>query len=486
MPPDVAYPKIAQLKTVAALRARLDELGISLPIDDEVLSSADGSPLAAPITVAGFEVANRWCIHPMEGWDANRDGSPTEHTLRRWCNFGRSGAKLIWGGEAAAVRTDGRANPNQTLATGSNRAGLAALLRELTNAHRAAFGSLDGLLVGLQLTHSGRFCKPDDHHRSAPRIAYHHPLLDAKFKIDPNDDSIVWTDADLDRLIEDYVAAARLAHEVGFQFIDVKACHGYLLHEFLSARRRPGRFGGDLAGRARLLLTIIDRIRTQVPQLTIGVRLSVFDSIPYVTSREVGRPMDYDTLLPYEFGFGVDANDPMSIDLTEPLELMRMLVDHGVAAINLSCASPYYNPHLLRPAIFPPIDGYQPPEDPLVGVWRHIHTVRRCKAALPNVPLVGSGYTYLQEYLPNVAQAVVREGWTDFVGIGRMVLTYPELPADSLAGRPLERKRLCRTFSDCTTAPRNGLISGCYPLDPHYKSLPEREELIAIKQRWQK
>jgi 2,4-dienoyl-CoA reductase-like NADH-dependent reductase (Old Yellow Enzyme family) len=258
-----------------------------------------------------------------------------------------------------------------------------------------------------------------------------------------------------------------------------------LLHEFLSARRRPGRFGGDLAGRSHLLLTIIDRIQSELPQLAIGVRLSVFDSIPYFTSRETGRPMDYKDLLPYEYGFGLDPNDPQSIDLTEPLQLMRTLVEHGVAAINVSCASPYYNPHLMRPAIFPPIDGYQPPEDPLVGVHRQIDTVRKCKAALPGVPLVGSGYTYLQEYLPHAAQAVIRAGWTDFVGIGRMVLAYPELPADTLAGRPLQRKLFCRTFSDCTTAPRNGLISGCYPLDAHYKSLPQREELIAIKRKWQ-
>jgi 2,4-dienoyl-CoA reductase-like NADH-dependent reductase (Old Yellow Enzyme family) len=485
MSQEAPYPKIAQLRTVAALRAHLAELGIEIPLDDEILSAADGSPMAAPAKFGRFEVANRWCIHPMEGWDANHDGSPTEHTLRRWRRFGRSGAKLIWGGEAAAVRPDGRANPNQTLAIDSNRPGLEALLGELTTAHREAFGSVDGLLVGLQLTHSGRFCKPDDHHKISPRIAYHHPLLDAKFRIDPNDNSIVWTDDELDQLIEDYVAAAHLAHEVGFHFVDIKACHGYLLHEFLSARRRPGRFGGDLAGRSRMLLTIIDRIRSELPELAIGVRLSAFDSVPYITSRETGRPMDYDQLLPYECGFGLDPNDPQTIDLTEPLELIRTLVAHGVAAVNISCASPYYNPHLMRPAIFPPIDGYQPPEDPLVGVHRQIDVVHRCKAALPHLPLIGSGYTYLQEYLPHAAQAVVRAGWTDFVGIGRMVLAYPELPADTLAGRPLQRKLFCRTFSDCTTAPRNGLISGCYPLDSHYKSLPERDELIAIKKKWE-
>ena len=88
---------------------------------------------------------------------------------------------------------------------------------------------------------------------------------------------------------------------------------------------------------------------------------------------------------------------------------------------------------------------------------------------------MSSGYSYLQEFLPHVAQACVREGWFDAVGLGRMVLSYPELPADVLAGRPLARKQICRTFSDCTTAPRNGLVSGCYPLDPFYRERPERE-----------
>jgi len=480
------YPRLAQLRNVAALRGRLAELGFTLPMDESVLSAATGSPLAASIIVGGFEVANRWCIHAMEGWDAATDGSPSEHTLRRWRNFGLSGAKLIWGGEAAAVRPDGRANPNQTMAIASNRAGLQSLIDSLRAAHGESFGSLDGLLVGLQLTHSGRFCKPHDRQKFEPRLAYHHPLLDEKYHLDPHDDRLVFTDAELDQLVDDYVAAARVAAEVGFQFVDVKACHGYLLHEFLSARRRPGKYGGDLAGRSRLLLSIIERIRDELPQLIVGVRLSVFDSVPFASGRQIGQPMSYEKLLPYEFGFGVSADDPLAIDLTEPVELLRKLVAHGVAIVNLTCGSPYYNPHMQRPAIFPPSDGYLPPEDPLVGVCRQIYAVRDCKRQLPNVPMVGTGYTYLQEFLPNVAQAVVREGWVDFVGLGRMVLSYPELPADTLGGKELNRKRICRTFSDCTTAPRNGLISGCYPLDPHYKDLPERDEVVAIKQRWQK
>ncbi|MEZ6113428.1 MAG: hypothetical protein R3C99_20810 [Pirellulaceae bacterium] len=195
------YPKIAQLKTVDAFRARLAELGLEIPVDDQPLSAAEGSPLARPIDIGGFTVGNRWCIHPMEGWDANRDGSPSELTLRRWRNFGLSGAKLIWGGEAAAVRPDGRANPNQTLAVRENEAGLRQLLDTLITAHREHFSRTDDLLVGLQLTHSGRFCRPNTK-QLEPRIAYHHPLLDEKFNIAPDDTSVVWTDDQLEQLID--------------------------------------------------------------------------------------------------------------------------------------------------------------------------------------------------------------------------------------------------------------------------------------------
>jgi 2,4-dienoyl-CoA reductase-like NADH-dependent reductase (Old Yellow Enzyme family) len=95
--------------------------------------------------------------------------------------------------------------------------------------------------------------------------------------------------------------------------------------------------------------------------------------------------------------------------------------------------------------------------------------------------MVGTGYTYLQDYLPHVAQAVVRAGWIDSVGLGRMVLAYPQMPADVLSGAAMARKLVCRTFSDCTTAPRNGLVSGCYPLDAYYKRLPEAEKLRDAK-----
>ncbi len=196
--PDVpVYPKVAQYRSAAGLRARAQELGCEIPVDDEILTAAAGSPLARPIEMFGRRLANRWCIHPMEGWDGTLDGRPSDWTRRRWRHFGLSGAKLLWGGEAVAVRHEGRANPNQLMINEATLRELAGLRANAIEAHRESTATADEPVIGLQLTHSGRFCRPDPDHKLKPRIAYHHPLLDAKFGIAPDDDSVVMTDDDL-------------------------------------------------------------------------------------------------------------------------------------------------------------------------------------------------------------------------------------------------------------------------------------------------
>ena len=262
----------------------------------------------------------------------------------------------------------------------------------------------------------------------------------------------------------------------------------YLGHEFLSAVTRPGRFGGSLENRTRFLREIVAGIRAEAPGLHIAVRLSAVDLVPFRPNPELST----ETLLgpgvpeavgvgPYLSVFGAQADDPVQIDIEPALAFCGILQDLGINLLNITAGSPYYNPHVTRPALYPPSDGYRPPEEPLEGVLRLLRITRDIKRAYPSMVCVGSGYTYLQEYLPNVAQAVIREGWTDFVGLGRMVLSYPELPRDVLSEGAIKKKRLCRTFSDCTTAPRNGLVSGCYPLDPFYKRSSEAKSLAAVK-----
>lgn len=477
---------LGSIRDVETFQIYLREHQIAIPCDAELLAG-DGSPLAQPLEVNGIKIGNRFAIHPMEGWDGTPDGRPTELTIRRWQHFGRSGAKLIWGGEAAAVRHDGRANPNQLLINEQTRDDLARLREALVAEHRQTTGSTDGLLVGLQLTHSGRYSRPNVKDRSEPRILYHHPLLDQRVGVSADDP--VLTDGEIREIIEAFHQAARIAREIGFDFVDVKHCHGYLGHEFLSARTREGDYGGSFENRTRFLREVVEGIRAIAPGLEIGVRLSAFDTVPFhpdpaqstPSKPGPGIPEMCSTLLPYQWGFGVNPANPVEPDLTEPVQFLSLLRELGIRLVNLSAGSPYYNPHIQRPALYPPSDGYQPPEDPLVGVARQLQMARELKQQFPDLLMVGTGYTYLQEFLPHVAQAAVRDGWTDSVGLGRMVLAYPELLWDVLQGRPIERKLLCRTFSDCTTAPRNGLPSGCYPLDHHYKDTKAAQQLKQIK-----
>ena len=475
----MSIPRISTLKTADLFRARIDELNLPLPFDD-TMGAGPESVLSQPLNSTCGPIGNRWCILPMEGWDGTSDGRPTDLTRRRWKNFGLSGAKLIWGGEAVAVREDGRANPNQLMINAQTLPHLIELREILEATHRQHFGTTNDLLIGLQLTHSGRFARPSDKRRMLPQIAYRHPILDAKFGI--TQETPLLTDDDLKRLIDDFVNAAKLASAAGYRWVDIKHCHGYLGHELLSGFDRVGQFGGSFENRTRFLRDIAAGIRAEVPGLGIGVRLSVFDFVPFQPGPSHERTGVPAVSAPYDFAFGGDGTG-QGIDFREPLLFLKLLMELGIDLVCTTCGSPYYNPHIQRPALFPPSDGYQPPEDPLVGVSRQIAATAELKRHFPDLIVVGSGYSYLQEWLPNVAQAAVAQGMTDMVGLGRMVLSYPELPADISAGRTMARKKICRTFSDCTTAPRNGIVSGCYPLDHFYKSLPQREQLLAIKHK---
>ncbi|HLU48905.1 MAG TPA: NADH:flavin oxidoreductase, partial [Planctomycetota bacterium] len=326
-----------------------------------------------------------------------------------------------------------------------------------------------------------------DPSRPSPRIAFEHPILDRR--ITPGTKVIVLSDEEIDQLVEDFVRAARQARELGFDFVDIKHSHGYLLHELLGAHTRAGRYGGSFENRTRFLRNVVTGVRREAPGLEIGVRVSAFDLVPFrpdpalTRGRELGPgiPEDFSKLLPYRYGFGVSESNPTEMDLDETERFLALLRELGIRLVNISGGSPYYNPHCQRPALYPPSDGYRPPEDPLAGVARHLAVTRDLARKSPDLVLVGSGLSYLQDYFPHVAQAAVRAGWMSSAGLGRMVLSYPDLPADCLEKGKLERKKICRTFSDCTTAPRHGLVSGCYPLDPAYRDRPEATVLRDVK-----
>jgi len=469
---------IGAIKKVTDFYGYLNSIGVSLPFDDEV-NSGPGSPLAEPYILDDRVIGNRFAILPLEGWDSTNDGKPTELTRRRWQRFGLSGAKLIFGGEAAAIRQDGKGSPNQLMISEENVGDIAGLRELLIKTHEKHFSSNKDLLVGLQLTHSGRVSRPHSMKNPEPKILYHNPVLDQRFGV--TTDTPVMTDGEITRLIEDFIKAARLAQRAGFDFVDIKHCHGYLGHEFLSAVERPGRYGGSFENRTRFLKEIVAGIRAEASELGIAVRFSAYDFLPFQRGADGrGEPVKFSGQR-YPYAFGGDGTG-LGTNLTEPLALLDLLFKLDIKLVCIS-AGAGYNAHILRPYFTPSLDSYRPPEDPLAGVARLISATAELKQKRPELVYVGSGYSYLQQWLPNIAQNVIRNSMADFVGIGRMSLCYPDIVADILAGRALKSRFICRTCGDCMTAPRNGMVSGCYSLDSFYRNRPEYQQLKELKRK---
>jgi NADPH2 dehydrogenase len=431
-----------KFRSLDDIRAEVQRLGLSLRFDEDL------APLLRPVRIGPLTAGNALCIQPMEGCDCTPDGHPDELTFRRYRRFGAGGAKLIWG-EAAAVTDEGRANPRQLLISDATIGGIARMFNECRQAHLDTFGSDAGLVIGLQLTHSGRYsCRQ-------PLIATRCPLLDPRTK-NPR----VLTDAELDRLPDLYVHAAKLARDVGFHFIDVKQCHRYLLNEMLGARGRPGPYGGDFENRTRLARTIIQRIRSEVPGVVIATRMNVFDGVPFGGDRGSGEAV-----------WGADCYDADVPDLTEPIRWIDEMRTLGVDLVNVSLGNPYASPHLIRPFEYPPPDGYETPEHPLIGVDRHFRLTETIQRAFPDLPVVGSGYSYLQEFFPQAGAANILDRRTTFVGVGRASLSQPDFGRLLMQTGKLDRKRVCRTFSYCTALMRSKhnelgqFATGCPPFD---------------------
>ena len=450
-------------KSIDDLRAENDRLGIDLRFSD------DFSVYEQPVRVGTLTAGNRWCVHPMEGCDGNLDGSPGELTFRRYIRFGAGGAKLLWG-EACAVTSDGRANPRQLWLHDANRDAFARLVADCRKAHRDAVGDDSNLMIGLQLTHSGRYSHPQ------PILATHDPILDPRTVADKTTgtmvaaESPIITDDELRSLVDVYTTAARLARAVGFDFVDVKQCHRYLLNELLGARNRPGPYGGSFENRTRLVRDIVQAIRAAVPDLVIGARLNVYDGIPFHKGPDDAGIAD-DWTNPLANGWGICTANPFTPDLTEPLQWIGDLRQLGLALLNVTMGNPYAQPHFGRPFEYPPPDGYESPEHPLVGVDRHFQVTDVIQRAYPELPVVGTGYSYLQEFLPQAGAGNLKDGRVTFVGLGRAALAQPDLPRQiKVHGRP-DRKRVCRTFSYCTALmrakqhPLGQYPTGCPPFD---------------------
>jgi 2,4-dienoyl-CoA reductase-like NADH-dependent reductase (Old Yellow Enzyme family) len=418
--------------------------------------------LARRVRVGGMTVGNSMAIHPMEGCDGTLDGRPDELTWRRYERFSRGGAKLIWF-EATAVRATGRANPRQLWLNESSVDEFARLREKMSAWHTESCGGTDDLLIPLQLTHSGRYSAP------TRIIAYHNPLIDEKTGTPP--DYPVITDDELERLEDDYVAAAGLALRAGFDTVDIKATHGYLLSELLGATTREGRYGGPLENRTRFFRNVFGKIRARCgKRLRLVMRLGCFDSVPYVNGEDgVGRPLAFPT--PYAWGWGVNRLNPLEPDLGEVRQAIGWFRDWGVELLNVSLGSPYYNPHIGRPFEKPDEGNYEQPEHPLLGVDRHFRVAAELQRAFPELPMIGTGYSWLQRWAPHAGAYNIENGAITFVGLGRAALSYPDFARDMLEKGELDDRKVCKTLTYCTFLMRQKLHplgqfpTGCPPFD---------------------
>jgi 2,4-dienoyl-CoA reductase-like NADH-dependent reductase (Old Yellow Enzyme family) len=452
MPPFFRYRSLDELRDDAAARRHaLDFAG-------------DLGALTQPLRIGPLAASNRMAVHPMEGCDGNLDGTPGELTHRRWRRFGEGGAALLWG-EATAVVPEGRANPRQLLISPQTAPALKRLLDETRDARKQRFGTIHGFVVGLQLTHSGRWS------HAAPIIARHGAAIDA---VKHCEDLPLITDAELDALQQRFVDAAELAAGIGFDFVDIKQCHTYLLNELLGARSRDGAYGGPYERRTRFVRDVFGAIRTRLgDNIVLATRLNVYDGVPYTTGAGgIGAPSAHE--LPYTDGWGMTPDDVATPALDEPLRLIGDLRALGLAMVNVSMGSPYYNPHIGRPFERAPVDGYTPPEHPLAGVERHFGVTRQVQQAYPDLAVVGTGYSWLRHYALHAGAANVAAGAVSLVGLGRGALAYPDFAADALERGDLERDKACIGVSYCTAlmrAKHNDLgqyATGCVPRDRFY------------------
>ena len=414
-------------------------MGIALPFDDDI------RVLLEDTVVGGRRVPNRIAAQPMEGCDGTPDGAPTDLTVRRYERFGGGGAGLIWF-EATSVAADGRANPRQLFITAATEPAFRSLVEVTRQAARLRFGPEHTSYLVLQLTHSGRVS------RTAPtgerRAACFNPHLDRG--VLP-----VWTDHQLDGLRATFVEAARLAARAGLDAVDVKACHGYLLHELLGAHTRTNsRYGGPFEHRARLLLDIVSAVRAEVPDVDVAVRFNATDGVPF----------------PY--GFGAPPDGSAGVDLDEPKRLARMLAGAGCTLLNVTAGIPTHGPHINRPFDRPVTGTAPPPEHPLAGVSRLLGLAAAIQAEVPAVPVVATGLSWLRQFWPRVAAGVLHAGGARFAGLGRGMFAYPDAPADLMTRGELDPVKCCIACSRCTELMRMGSTAGCAVRDhPLYSSL---------------
>ena len=433
-------------KTLDELRKKIVECKVDIPLSENTDHLFDEVPCG------NTKFENRFVIQPMEGCDASKEGAPEELTKRRYRRFSDSGAGLIWM-EAVAVAPEARANPRQLYLNEKNLDDFKKLIEDIKKNSLQKYGYEAKVIM--QATHSGRYSKPNGY--PEPIIAYNNPVFEGDVPISQNR---IITDDEIKCVEERYAKSAQLAKQAGFDGVDVKACHRYLASEFLSAYLRPGVYGGSFENRTRFLRNCIAAAKTaENEDFMITSRLNVYDGFAY----------------PY--GFGVSKESGLTPELSEPIELVKILHrEYGLKLIDISIGNPYQNPHVNRPF---DMGAYVPEEHPLESVARMMYCVGEIKKNNPDMVVIGSGFSYLRQFSPNMAAGAVEKGICDMTGFGRESFAYPGFIQDLKKSGKMQADKCCIACSKCTELMRMGTVAGCVIRDAgiyaeYYKKAKEK------------
>lgn len=441
-------------KNLNVFQEKLNELNLDLPIYD------DFEVFKESISIKEKRIPNRLAIQPMEGFDSKRDGSPSFLTARRYLRYAKGGAGIIWC-EANSISMDYKSNIHQLAITEENVDDYRKFVKFVKVNSKKALEKLEftsPCLIILQLNHSGRYCKKDG--KKYPIRAYPNKELDKAIDALEDEGKII-NDNELERLEDIWVKKALLARKAGFDGVDIKACHGYLISELLSARQRKNsKYGGyDLKDRSRFYFNIIKKLKEKISNekgFFITSRMGIYNGIPY------------------PHGFGIEPKKgeqyPAPIDLTESLSLIKELHKLGIKLINISAGNPHYKPYITRPYDIP-IKGKQtPPEHPLCSVYRLIKMTSEIKKSIPqDINIIGSGYSYLRNFAPNICAGLLHNNLVDICGFGRMSFANPNFARQIFENSKISSKNVCITCSQCSQLMRNRRSTGCVIRDKAYE-----------------
>ena len=444
---------LRRIKELSEFQKTAHECGIDYPVSEDV------SVLAEPITLAsGKVIPNSIGIPPLEGFDGTPEGAPSDLIFRRYDRYARGGAGLLWY-ESITISDEGRFNPLQMIIKKETLSEIKRLVDESNAAAVEEFGRKPYNV--LQLTHSGRR-SVDANWKSTPLAIVENPYMDSHNSIDGQKGALnIATDEKIEEIIQQFIDGAVLAAEAGFDSVDVKVCHEYILRELLSAFTRPGKFGGSFENRTRAIFDIIHGIRAKLGKsIDICVRLNAYDCIPY----------------PYGWGM-VKEEGVMKPDLEEPIKLCRLLVEEGVDLINLSTMMPRYRPYgagLMA-------EHEEGEITPFMGVYDLLKATREIKQAVPGGVFMCTGLSWLGQFGANVGAGGKKEGWFDIAGYGRQGFAYPNFARDIIEKGMMDRSQVCLTCDKCYDLIQIGhTCSGCVPRD-HKVYMPMYREHVLNK-----